>query len=209
MNLRTLSKGEFAAEVGVSAARVSQWIAEGKIGPDCLVGEGRRARVIVEKAKEQVLLRRDPAQANGNGIGTRLFGREDSGQEVPRTDFPTPPRADDVAAQLQQEKLDGERRRNRSAAREEAVALGQLVPTDQVRAEMTKLARQVDEENGAMLSDFAAATASRFGLAQRDVLHLLRQVRNEKKAAAAARARARAELLPDAVTVVIEGSSGT
>lgn len=43
-------KTEFAKLRGVSPARVSQWIATGRIGPEALVGEGRLARVRVEAA---------------------------------------------------------------------------------------------------------------------------------------------------------------
>jgi hypothetical protein len=50
-----------------------------------------------------------------------------------------------------------------------------------------------------MLADFASAVAGRFGLPQRDVLHLLREVRAEKKAAAAAVAREAAAALPPTV----------
>ena len=191
-----LSKGEFAREVGVSNARVSQWIAAGQIGPDCLIGEGRLARINVELAKEQLGLRRDVGQSLGNGLKTNLA----PGGDAPKL---TMLRSDDVAQQIQQERLESERRKNRIAASDELVRQGQLVHADQVRASMAKLARQVDDENGAMLADFASEIASKFGLVQRDVLHLLRQVRNDKKAAAAERARIRAAELPATLEMVM------
>ena len=191
-----LSKSDFAAHINVSAGRVSQMLTAGIIGQDCLVGQGRSAKIDVAKAVKQISLRRDIGQSLGNGIGTQLTMPEEPAA-------PKPNKVDDLAQQLQQERLESERRKNRIAASEELVRQGQLVPADQVRASMTKLARQVDEENGAMLADFASEIASKFGLVQRDVLHLLRQVRNEKKAAAAERARARAAELPATVEIVV------
>lgn len=192
-----LSKSDFAAHINVSAGRVSQMLAAGIIGQDCLVGEGRSAKIDVAKAVKQIGLRRDIGQSLGNGIGTLLTLPEEPAAPRPQT------KVDDLAQQLQQERLESERRKNRIAASEELVRQGQLVPADQVRASMTKLARQVDEENGAMLADFATAIASKFELPQRDVLHLLRQVRNEKKAAAAERAKARADEIPATVEVAV------
>ncbi|MCY1562405.1 hypothetical protein D9M68_997950 [compost metagenome] len=59
-----------------------------------------------------------------------------------------------------------------------------------------------------MLADFAAAIAARFELPQRDVLHELRRVRTEKKAAEAERARERAKTLPETVELIVaEGAS--
>lgn len=204
-----VSKGEFARMVQVSPGRVSQWIAEGKIGRDALQGEGRAAKIIVDRAIAQVRLRRDPGQSLGNGISTRLF--DEPAEPVVRDDRrerdaapPLVDRGDDIALQIQQERLESERRKNRLASIDEAVKLGKLVPADDVRAEMTRLARQVDDENAAMLADFASAIAGQFGVQQRDVLHLLRQVRNEKKAAAARRASAMVEEVPETVEVVVE-----
>lgn len=57
-----LSKSEFARRRGVSAAAVSQWIANGKLGGAALVGEGRAARILVEEAERQLGLTRDPGQ---------------------------------------------------------------------------------------------------------------------------------------------------
>jgi hypothetical protein len=194
-----MSKSDFAAHIKVSAGRVSQMLTAGIIGADCLVGEGRHAKIDVTKAVEQISLRRDIGQSLGNGIGTLLTVPEEP--TTPR--LPSGNKTDDLAQQLQQERLESERRKNRIAASDELVRQGQLVPSDQVRASMTKLARQVDEENGAMLADFASAIASKFELPQRDVLHLLRQVRSEKKAAASERARARAAEIPATVEMVV------
>jgi hypothetical protein len=202
--MRLLSKGDFAREVGISPGRVSQLIAEGKIGPDALEGEGRSARIRVDAALEQMRLRRDVGQSLGNGLNTKVFVAAPA--ESPATgDGPgfAPPRTDDVAYQIQLERLRSERRKNELAAVDDAVRHGGLVPADDVRQRMLRLARQVDDANAAMLADFASAVAGRFGLPQRDVLHRLREVRAEKKAAAAAVAREAAAALPSTVEFAV------
>jgi hypothetical protein len=68
----TVGKAEFAECVGVSPSRVSQYIAEGKISGDALVGSGRAARIRFEIAVAQLRERLDPSQMAGNGRNTRL-----------------------------------------------------------------------------------------------------------------------------------------
>jgi hypothetical protein len=41
---------QFAALAGVTPGRVSQWLADGKISPEALVGRGHRARICVAVA---------------------------------------------------------------------------------------------------------------------------------------------------------------
>jgi hypothetical protein len=207
--MQTLSKGDFAAHIGVSPGRVSQMIASRMIGPDALDGEGRAAKVIVARAVEQIRSKRDIGQSLGNGISTRLDRPDDLAGQGKGTEPPPaagekqerPPSVDD---ELKQERLQAERRRNRIAAEEEATRRGQLVDAVQVRAEMTRLARAVDEENAGMLSDFATAVAAEFQLPQRDVLHLLRRIRSEKKGQSAERARRRAASLPETAETIID-----
>lgn len=68
-----IRKSDFAKMCGVSAARVSQWISEGKISGSALVGDGRGARINVGEAIAQLKLRLDVSQRFGlNGITTRL-----------------------------------------------------------------------------------------------------------------------------------------
>jgi hypothetical protein len=64
-----VTKSAFASIAGVTAGRVSQWIADGKITGDALVGHGYRARIKVTAALAQLRRTLDPtrAQVNGNG----------------------------------------------------------------------------------------------------------------------------------------------
>lgn len=205
--MQTLSKGDFAAHIGVSAGRVSQYIAAGMIGPDALDGQGRNAKVIVARAVEQIRAKRDIGQALANGISTRLDLEPDDQPEPSRPPADAPLRTPNVDDELKQQRLEAERRRNRIAAQEEALRSGRLIDAGQVRAEMTKLAQAIDDENAGMLADFATAVAAEYHMPQRDVLHLLRRIRNEKKASAAERARRRAGSLPEFVETIIEESA--
>lgn len=45
-----VSKGDFARRCGVTRGRVSQWLREGKIGPEALDGTGCRARIKADVA---------------------------------------------------------------------------------------------------------------------------------------------------------------
>ncbi|TIX21535.1 hypothetical protein [Mesorhizobium sp.] len=175
------------------------------IGKDALEGQGRNAKVIVARAVEQIKLKRNIGQALGNGLSTRLDLDPEDQPEPPRS---TPADADrltpNVDNELKQQRLEAERRRNRLAAEDEAARRGRLVDATLVRAEMTKLAQAIEDENAGMLTDFASAVAAEFKLPQRDVLHLLRKVRADKKAGAADRARRRAASLPEFVEAIIE-----
>lgn len=67
-----LSKSEFAFRRGVTPARVSQWISEGKISGDAIVGSGRHARIDEEVACRQLDAALDLVQRTGNGRFTSL-----------------------------------------------------------------------------------------------------------------------------------------
>jgi hypothetical protein len=122
-----VSKGQFAALRNVSPGRVSQWIQEGKIEPDALVGEGRNAKINVAVATQQLRDALDVSQLAGNGVGTRL-------------DLPLPPPAqaspsrepapsgDPIADAIKQERLDQLRRANRREAEEEAARANTPTP---------------------------------------------------------------------------------
>jgi DNA-binding transcriptional regulator YdaS (Cro superfamily) len=62
-----ISKGAFAALVGVSGARLSQWLAAKKISGEAIVGTGYHARIAVDIALEQLRMNLDPIQHSANG----------------------------------------------------------------------------------------------------------------------------------------------
>lgn len=196
----TLPKGEFAREIGVSAGRVSQMISAGMIGRDALVGEGRSARILVDLAKRQIAERRDPGQSLGNGLATRVEAEVPVGGDVSRS-VPLP--NDSFDAQFKREKLEAIRRQNRKAAEEEAERQGRFVETDAARQEMTRLAAAMLSSFEGSLQTMATAVASKFGVPQRDVVHLLRAEFRAFRESEAKRFRAEADSLPETVESVM------
>ena len=203
-----LSKSEFAAHIKVSPGRVSQYLREGLIGKDALVGEGRSARIVVEKAVEQLRTRRHVGQAMGNGLLTDLgdgkgdaggAGESDAGAELQLTGS-----KDDVAKQIQLERLEQERRKNRRETIEEAQQLGQLVRVEDFRHEVGKTAQTLVTTFMGMAPDIANAIAAEFKVPQRDVLVLVRRVMNAKRAHATTALRLAAEEMPDTVDAELE-----
>lgn len=188
------SKSEFAAHIGVVPSRVTAMIKGGIIGADALAGEGRSARIIVERAVEQIRTRRHVGQALGNGIETRL--------DAPAaTD--SKPAADDTAALIQLERLDQERRKNRQAERDEAVANGRLVPGEELQRQVGKASQTVMNWAVGLAPDIANAIAAQFRLPQRDVLHLVRNVMRDRRAAIAQDLKLAAAEMPETVETVI------
>ena len=207
---RTLSKGEFAAEIGVSPGRVSQMIAEGKIGPEALAGSGRTARIRVEIAKHQIAVRRDPGQALGNGLGTRVDSPvltapenlDDAAGMRMAADVPTMG-GDSFDAQFKREKLAEIQRRNRKAAEEEAERRGRFIEAVDARTQMTRVASAMLSSFEGSLQTMATAIASKYGMPQRDVLHLLRSEFRGFRESEAKRFRTEADSLPETVDSVL------
>jgi hypothetical protein len=203
-----LSKVEFAAHIGVTKGRISQMIASGIIGRDAMQGEGRSARIVVEKAVEQIRTRRHVGQALGNGLGTRLDEVMTPAVE-PATAEQKPPtltlltKPDDTASLIQLERLEQERRKNRQAERDEAIANGRLVAGEELQRQVAKASQTVVNTFSGMAPDIANAIAAKFELPQRDVLHLVRQVMREKRLGAATALKTEAEAMPETAETVI------
>ena len=111
-----------------------------------------------------------------------------------------------LAEQIQAERLEQEKRRNRREAIEEAQQLGQLVEGEALTREVAKVCQALVNTFTGMAPDIANAIAAKFELPQRDVLHLVRQVMNEKRGAAAQAARQAAEALPETVEAEVEAA---
>jgi len=200
-----LSKSEFAKHIGVSAGRVSQYLRAEIIGRDAVVGEGRSARINVERAVEQIRVRRHVGQAMGNGLQTVLEDKPPPAAEAqPGGGLDEVVSKDDVAKQIQREKLQQEQRRNRREAIDEATQLGQLVTVDDFRREVGKTAQTLVTTFMGMAPDIANAIAAELKVPQRDVLLLVRRVMNEKRAQATTALRLAADEKPETVAAEIE-----
>lgn len=181
---QTMSKGEFAKLINVSAGRISQYIASGQIGPDALQGEGRSARIVVDRAKRQLNGRLDVAQRVGmNGLTTRIaISPNAQPSDVPllqQTDKRPPEtfqsQSDLVADQIAREKLDQAKIQTARAKREEALASGRFILADEARSEITRAVAMAYRVMEGGLADMATHLAGQFELPQRDILHHLQQ----------------------------------
>lgn len=209
-----VTKGEFAALIGVTAGRVSQYLREGKISAAALSGNGRSAKIIVERAKADLRLSLDISQRLGNGIDTNLdpsqpASRQSAGwiagddqPSAARTGPAVPTSAIDY--DIKQQKLEQLRRANRNGAVADAQNSGRLMETDQGRAEMARIAASMLLVFEGGLTDFASAIASEFKLPHRDVLHLLRGEFRKVREKAKKQAKAEAVEFPETVETVLE-----
>lgn len=193
-----VSKSRFAEICNVVPGRVTQWISEGKIGKEALVGEGRSAKIIVAVAQRQLRSRIDSGQAFGNGLNTKLSRPEPS--RPPRSSEPADdPDADEsqdpLDQQIKRERLEALQRTNRIAAAEEAAKQGFYTAAADARRQMTAVAAQVLRVFEGAIPEMADKLAAQFKIEERDVnlflVGFLRDVRDE----AAKRAQAAAEKL--------------
>ncbi|MEO0955780.1 MAG: hypothetical protein AAFY12_12360 [Pseudomonadota bacterium] len=207
-----VTKGEFANILNVSPGRVSQYIAEGKISGEALVGSGRRSKINVAVAREQLRRHLDIGQMLGNGLETQLTGHEEPAEPTfdqaprlgpePKPDLPDP-RVQTIEDKLKQERLFQEQIRSRKAAEDEESRKGRFTPTEEVRASNTRIAVQMIQTFEGALPTMAAKIASKFELPVRDVLHELRSEFTEMRSRAADASRAKAETLPATVDTEI------
>lgn len=198
----TETKSEFAARCGVDPSAVSHWIRDGKIGPEALDGIGRRARIRVAVAQTQLRTRLDIGQRLGNGLGTRLAAPQVDPTPaptlwtVPGTEFvPTVP-ADQVEERIKLERLAALERENRRKAEEEAERVGRYVDKAAAQRQMGRIAKAMLDVFEGGLPLFATTVAERWGMPQRDVLHLLTDVNRTVRTRAAEALRRQAETLP-------------
>lgn len=207
----TLSKGEFAKAMGVSPGRVSQWIAEGKIGLDAMHGTGHRARIYPDIARAQIAGRTDAGQRIGNGLGTMMaaerLGPTDAQADAQRG-LPLPPPGADrpptVAEQIAAAQLEKIQQQVRKGAEEERARAGLYTPTADVTRALGRLASDLMTAIEGGLPEVANALSAKFGLPNRDLLHELRGafrvIRERAAEAHAAKAAAEPEHIADDVT---------
>lgn len=207
-----VSKGEFARIINVSPGRVSQYIAEGKIYGDALVGTGRGSKINRPIAQEQLRRALNIGQMLGNGLETQLtdpaqpaeptFDQAPAQNSDPKPDLPDP-RVPSIEDKLKQERLFQEQIRSRKAAEDEEARKGRFTPTEDVRASNTRIAVQMIQTFEGALPTMAAKIASKFELPVRDVLHELRSEFTEMRSRAVETSRAKAESLPATVETEI------
>lgn len=201
MDADVVSKGQFAQLANVSAGRVSQWIAEGKLSGAALVGEGRSARIKVSVAQAQLRTRIDVGQRFGNGINTKLTAPSEAAPAP--TAAPSVPVIDPIEERIKQAKLREIEFKNRESAEKEFARKGMFILAKDASDQMAALVGAMLNVFEGALPDLAAAIASQFHVPQRDVLHLLRREVRAVRERAALAARKKMESLPGELPVDI------
>jgi hypothetical protein len=223
-----LSQADFARHMGVSRAAVSQWKKKDILRADAFTQPEKKGKVVVAVAVEQVRRNRDIGQALGNGIWTRTstdaaqadeqpenIPAEEVQPDLPGADVapvqveptaaePAKPKVDTVEDQLKRAKLEQQLRTNRIQASEEAERQGKLVAAEDARKQMKSVARLTLQIFEGSLPDLGAAISAKFGIPQRDVLHLLRAEFKQVRATAAMKEKARAGATAKEDVAVIE-----
>ena len=196
-----VSKSQYAVLKNVSPGRVTQWISEGKIDADALVGEGRGAKINVAVADQQLRRKLDLSQRLGNGLATRFPDQSVQAPSAPAPDAPpaVPSPIDAIEEAFKREKLEGLRRENRKRAEEEAARAGRYVDAQAAQAEMAKLVTKTVTVFEGALPEIAGQLAAKFSLSQRDVLHLLRHEFRAVRIRAAGAARDSAAEMPPTI----------
>ena len=196
MNGEVVSKAEFSRQRGVSRARVTQWITEGKISGNALVGDGPSAKINVGLATAQL---RERLQVDGrfglNGLSTRL---DDAAPPALRDDRPQPLAISrTVEARIKAEKLRHAQLMTSRLEEEDRLRRGVYMETSAARAEMGRVAADLLTSFEGALPDFASALAARFAISSRDALHCLRvEFRRIRERLAAASAASAAKVPP-------------
>lgn len=214
MNLSadTMTKGAFAAHIGVSAGRISQYIAEGKIYGDALDGAGRAAKIRPAIAQSQLQKTLEPAQrfgANGQASlntpvrqpALDLTGRTRASVAPPPAfaDEPDLLLKDDVADKLAAERLRQQQIKTAQLEREEALELGRYMLTDDARRQTVKAVTEAFKVMELGIPTMAKVIAAEFGAPMHDVMHTLLKSFRETRAKTAKDFAAVAATLPEHV----------
>jgi hypothetical protein len=187
---KLISKSEFARRRGVSPQRVSQWVAEGKITPPALVGEGRSAKINEAAAIEQLAGRLDTNQRQGNGIATKLAPVADD-------DVDSNP---SLEKRLLKAKVRNSEMLSQKREEEELLRRGVLSETAAVKAAWSRgFGEMISAFEGAF-PGFASAIAAKPGASAREMLHILRTEWRAERERLAAIHLARAAAEPEMVT---------
>lgn len=196
-----MSKGEFAAHIGVSPGRVSQYIADGQISGDAIQGAGRYAKIRADVAKQQLRRFLDPSQRFGANGAAALSGDQAQSAPAPTQRSPLverrePDRKPDAPAlplpsidptqdELAQLRLRRERIATEKAEREEMLELGRYMLADVARREMGRVAAEAFKVMEMGIGEMAKAMAAQFGVPQHDAQHALLKSFRDVRAKAA------------------------
>jgi hypothetical protein len=206
--LAVVRKSEFAKIANVTKGNVTHWINAGHISGAALVGEGRTAMIDVELAMAQLKERLSVNERFGlNGLDTNLEAPLDLPVPEVRESEVSPPVAPVVAqlrpaetietdgtveARIKAEKLKQAQFLSSRLKLEDAARHGKYMDTQEASGALTRQADEMLKIFEGAFPEFASATAAKFQVPQREMLHLLheefRRVREQLSAVCASKA---------------------
>jgi hypothetical protein len=161
-----VTKSAFARLAGVSKPRVSQWISDGKINGDAIVGHGHRARIRVSVAQAQLGLRLNILQRISHSA-------------TPAGDGQT------FDERIKAERLAQLQHSNARAAEDAGMRAGAYVSTDDVRQQYGGVASRMLTAFEAAFQPMATAVAAAKAQTPQDILRAMREAWREARAHAA------------------------
>jgi hypothetical protein len=154
-----VTKGRFAAIAGISRPRVSQYIADGQISGEAIVGSGHRARIRVDVALEQLRRNLDVSQHLGANGRARVGSGDDD---------------DTVADAIKRARLEQLELANEHARAVREANAGRYVLAAAVQQEMGRIAGRMVGMFEGSLGEMAMAVTAKPNLSPREALHILR-----------------------------------
>jgi phage terminase Nu1 subunit (DNA packaging protein) len=171
-----VTKGQFAVMMKVSPGRVSQWIADGKIGKAALIGTGVRAKINAEIAREQLGRTLDPVQLAAQNRelpelpteAPALAERKGGGQ-------PLDPVIDSDQVRFNRARADRAEIEAEQARRELDAERGRYTLAEAALREWTKQAKALIDAEHEWHRDLALVIASELGIEAKAVEGVLRR----------------------------------
>ncbi|MBK8159142.1 MAG: hypothetical protein IPK59_10380 [Rhodospirillaceae bacterium] len=174
-----VTKSELARRIGVSAGRVSQYLTEGKIYGDAIVGEGRAAMIDYGLARSQLGLALDPVQMTAQM------------RSLPEEDAPTSPTApvtSDEQRRHQSIKVQQAELTLQRQIREDKESRGIYMRTDVARREFAKSIGNLIDGMDQLIGVLTEKVATELKLEKQQVAVVLRREWREWRERQAAQA---------------------
>jgi hypothetical protein len=179
-----VTKTVFASICGVSAARVSQWLSDGKLTGEAIVGHGLRARIRVDVARAQLKRRLD--------VNQRLATRA-------KLDGPGADEAQPIEDGIKTERLLQLRHFNQRASEEAALRAGVYVKAADVQQQFGAVAARLMTAFEASFMPISNAIVAAHAQTPQDVLRTMRSTWREVRAQAAKSQGEEAMAMPELI----------
>jgi hypothetical protein len=191
-----MSKKDFAALIGVSRGRISQFVDEKKISGPAIVGEGRHARINAPVAIDQLDRNLDLSQRTGMNGRAKLDTMPRPAKPATAQSSQESSEQQSIEEKIKRERLDQLAMANAKSREEAAARAGRYVLAEEARQEMGRIAGQMMAMFEGALGELAGIVAGNANLSPRDVAHWLRTGFHEIRIRSAKTARKEADSLP-------------